>query len=284
VARIAQLARAATDRRWGLRARQWHDAKMIRMTRGAAALLEVLFATAAGQPRADATEPPRSAKAARAEIQIALCAPPDRIVQALDLHPRGTPLEVWHLDDSALTLFARGLRLRLRVTPDRRSELTLKVADQDCARLDPGFLPKDEGKCEYDVYRTSIAGAVSLNRGLSAESTDDLLAGRLAPEKVLSPAQIRYLREVVGIWPLPPGIRGLGPMQVRTYSTKGGIYDVDISQLPGGEQYAEIARKAPQADAMREKAALEAELSRAAVEICADQSSQAGNKLRALLR
>jgi hypothetical protein len=49
-------------------------------------------------------------------------------------------------------------------------------------------------------------------------------------------------------------------------------------------QYAEISRKVPVADATRMKEVMEADLSRAGVEICADQSSQAANKLRSLLR
>ncbi len=158
------------------------------------------------------------------------------------------------------------------------------MADQDCARLDPKLVPPHEGKCEYDVYGASTAGAVSLTRKLGAKSTSDLLAGRVAPPQVLSPEQIRYLREVVGIWPLPPGIRGLGPMLVHTYRTKDHCYDIDISQIPDGEHYAEISRKVPPAEATRVMAVLKAELSRAGVEICADQSSQAGNKLRSLLR
>ena len=183
-----------------------------------------------------------------------------------------------------LRLFGRGLRLRLRVAADGRSEFTLKVANQDCARVDPKLIPPGEGKCEYDAYGTGMAGAVSLNRSLGVRSTNELLAGRVAPAQVLSPSQIRYLREVVGVWPLPPRIRGLGPMQVQTYRTKGKLYDLDISQLPGGEQYAEISRKVPAADATRTMGAMEAELTRAGVEMCPDQSSQAVNKLRALLR
>jgi NAD(P)-dependent dehydrogenase (short-subunit alcohol dehydrogenase family) len=257
---------------------------MTRITRKATAGLAMLFATAGAQPRVHAAESPAGPKGARAEIQIGLCAPADRIVQALDLHGRGTPMEVWQFDDAALTLFERGLRLRVRVTADGRSEFTLKVANQDCARLDPRLVPPGEGKCEYNVYGTSKAGAVSLTRSLTAKSTKDLLGGRLAPAQALSPSQLTYLREVVGIWPLPPGIRGLGPMQVWTYRTKGKLYDVEISRLPDGEQFAEISRKVPLADANRSMGAMEADLSRSGVEMCADQSSQAINKLRALLR
>jgi hypothetical protein len=260
------------------------DQKKTRLMRDATAMLAMLFAMAVAQPRVIAAEPTPGAKGAGAEIQIGLCAPTKEILQALDLRPRGTPMEVWQFDDAALTLFGRGQRLRLRVTADGRSELTLKVADQDCVRLDPRFVPPGEGKCEYDVYGKSIAGAVSLNLGLEAKSTNDLLAGRVTPAQVLSPSQSRYLREVVGIWPLPPGIRALGPLQVRAYRTKGKLYDVDISQLPDGEQYAEISRKVPLEDAARTMVGMEADLSRAGIEMCADQLSQATNKLRSLLR
>jgi len=260
------------------------EAWLTRLARNAAALVAMIFATAVTEPWATAADPPPGAKGALAEIQIGLCTPPDQIVEALDLRPRGTPIEVWQFDDTALTLFGRGLRLRLRVAADRRSEFTLKLADQDCARLAPKLVPRGEGKCEYDVYGASTAGAVSLTRSLSAKSTNDLLAGRVTPAQVLSPSQIRYLREVVGVWPLPPGIRGLGPMQVRTYRTKDKLDDIDISQLPGGDQYAEISRRVPLADATRTTGVMKADLSRAGIEMCADQSSQAVSKLRALLR
>ncbi len=244
----------------------------------------ILFAAAVAKAATDAAEPRQVAKVARAEVQIALCAPPDRIVRALDLRSSGAPLTVWQFDDSALTLFARGLRLRLRVTEDGRSELTLKVADQDCSQLDPTSVPPGEGKCEYDVYGKSSAAAVSLTHRLSAKRTNDLVSGRLALAEVLSPAQSRYLREVVKIWPLPQALRGLGPMQVQTYRTKEKLYDIDMSQLPDGEKYAEISRKVPLPHATRTMAVMEADLARAGVEMCADQSSQAGNKLRSLLR
>ncbi len=256
---------------------------MTRAIRSANAMLVMIFAAAVIALRVGAAEA-AGATVTQAEIQIGLCAPADQIVQALDLRPRGGPIEVWQFDDAALVLFGRGLRLRLRMAEDGRSEFTLKVADQDCARVDRELMPPGEGKCEYDVYGTSRAGAVSLTRSLDAKSTNDLLADRIAPAQALSASQIRYLRETVGIWPLPPGIRALGPMQVRTYRTKGKRYDVDISQLPGGERFAEISRKVPLSDAMRAKQVMEADISRAGVEMCADQSSQAGRKLRSLLR
>jgi hypothetical protein len=262
----------------------WQTRRMTWTTCRVTGMLVLICATATVPPRALAAEPARVAKGAQAEVQIGLCSPADRIVRALDLRPGGAPITVWQFDDAELTLFGRGLRLRLRVGGEGRSVLTLKAADQDCARLDPGLVPAAEGKCEYDAYGTRLAGAVSLDRALSAEDTRDLIAGRLAPAQVLSPSQVRFLREVAGIWPLPSGLRGLGPMQVRTYRTTGKRYDVDISRLPGGEHYAEISRKVPVAHAGRTRAAMEAELSRAGVEKCADQSSQAIAKLRSLLR
>jgi hypothetical protein len=252
------------------------------MTRNATALAAMMLATAVNAPRATAAGPP-GATEARAEIQIGLCAPAERIVQALDLGPGGAPVEVWLFDDAALTLFGRGLRLRLRVN-DGRAEFTLKVADQDCARLHAKVVRPAEGKCEYDVHGTSMAGAMSLTRRLSTKSSGDLLAGRVGPAQILSPSQVDYLREVVKFWPLPSGIRALGPTQIRSYRSRSGLYDIDVSRLPTGEQFVEISRKVPVADAARAMRTMGADLSNAGVETCPDQSAQAVNKLRALLR
>jgi len=257
---------------------------MTRTRHNATALVAMILVTAVVPTRATTAELPRGAKGAQAEIQFGLCSPTEQIVQTLGLRPRGAPITVWQFDDAVLTLFEGGVRLRLRVATDGRSEFTLKVANQDCARLERGVVPSSEGKCEYDVYGTSMAGAVSLTRHLGVESTSELVAGRVAPAQVLSRSQIRYLREVVRIWPLPLGIRALGPMLLRTYGTPDKRYDIDITQLPDGVEYAEISRKVPVAGALRLKGVMEADLSRAGVEICADQSSQAGNKLRSLLR
>jgi hypothetical protein len=256
---------------------------MTRVQGSAIALVATILAAVA-LPRVAAAGPPAGADGSRAEVQIGLCTPADEIVRALDLRPRGTPIDVWHFDDGSLGLFGRGLRLRLRVGADGRSELTLKVADQDCARLDAKLVPPGEGKCEYDVYGMHKAGAASLTRRLDATKTSALLAGDIAPAEALSAAQIRYLRDVAGIWPLPPGIRPLGPMQVRTYRTRDKPYDIDISELPGGAKYAEISRKVPLADAARTMEIMETDLTRAGVHRCADQSPQAVDKLRSLLR
>jgi hypothetical protein len=244
----------------------------------------LILATAAVPTRAADAEASRATGKAQAEIQIGLCSPPAQILKGLDLRPRGASITVWQFDDSLLTLFESGVRLRLRVAADGGSELTLKVANQDCARLERGVVPSGEGKCEYDVYDTSVTGTVSLTRRLDAETTSELVAGRVAPERVLSQSQVRYLREVARIWPLPAEIRALGPMHVQTYRTPDKLYDIDVTELPGGTRYAEISRKVPVADALRLKQVMESDLSRAGIETCADQSSQAGNKLRSLLR
>ncbi len=232
--------------------------------------------------RADAAEPPRGVAAGRAEIQVGLCTPFAEIERALRLRADGGPVETWLFDDAALTLIGRGLRLRLRITGER-AELTLKVADQDCARLDPKIVPRDAGKCEYDLHGTTMAGAVSLSRRLDAREKDDLVAGRTSPAALLSPVQVGYLRDIVGLWPLPPQIRALGPIEARSYHTQGEPYDVDVSRLPAGETHIEISRKVPAAEALRAKRDLDATLVRAGVAACADQSAQAANKLRALL-
>jgi len=246
----------------------------------ASAMATFIFATTAILPGASGAPLPLT----KAEIQIGLCAPPERIVQALDLQPRGAPIDVWQFDDAALTLLERGVRLRVRGSKDGSSEFTLKVANQDCARANPELIPSGEGKCEYDVYGETASDTVSLTRRLSADDTAALLAGRVAAMQMLSRAQIRYLREVAGVWPLPPDLRSLGPIRVQAYRTKGAAYDIDVSELPAGEQYAEISRKVPRADAARAMKIMEERLSRAGVEQCAGQSSQAGEKLRSLVR
>ena len=248
-------------------------------------VLVMLIAFAAAEPSAFAAGPAPKADRSQAEVQIGLCSPIEHIVQALNLRPRAAaPIEAWQFDDPGINLLARGLRFRLRAAADGRAELTLKVANQDCARFDAKLATSGKGKCEYDVYGTTTAGTVSLTSKLDARSTGELLAGRVALANALSPSQIRYLREMVGVWPLPDDIRKLGPMQVRTYRTAGGLYDVDISHLPNGERYAEISAKVALPDASSTMEIMKAELQRAGVEMCVDQSSQAANKLRSLLR
>jgi hypothetical protein len=246
--------------------------------------LPLLAAVLGGLPVAAAGASTDDGTGMRAEVQIGMCSPIDAITRNLKLGPPRASLTVWQFDDPALSLFARGIRLRLRVAANGRSVLTLKVADQDCANIDSRRIPPGEGKCEYDVYGEHAAGAVSLDVGLDAKRTGDLISGRAAPADSLSAAQEAYLRDVEGIWPLPSEIRALGPMQVETYRTKDRRYDIDISRLPGGERFAEISRKVSLGDAPRDMRAMEAELAKAGIEACPDRSSPALAKLRALER
>jgi hypothetical protein len=190
-------------------------------------------------------------------------------------------MQVWLFDDDALALYDRGLRLRLRVA-QQRGELTVKVADQDCAQFAARGVPPDEGKCEVDLHGAKAAGAVSLGRDLDAVAARDLVAGRLPLAEALGPTQIGYLRAVPGAWPLPGDVRAYGPQRVARYRTKDKRYDVDVASLPGGETFIEIARKVPVAEAAALRDGLEADMTRAGVAVCADQSAQARNKLRAL--
>jgi hypothetical protein len=243
----------------------------------------VLFVVAAPLPPAGAAGSPPRESPPQVEVQVTLCAAPDEIVRALDLRKNGAALQVWLFDDDALSLFARGLRFRMRMSGEH-AELTLKVANQDCAQLTAEQVPRGEGKCEYDLHGSTVAGAVSLATEVDAKRALLLREGRAPVGQSLSAAQVRYLRDVVRVWPLPEGVRALGPIEVLRYRTADKRYDVDVSRLPGGERYAEIARKVARADVEREHDALRALLARAGVAACADQSAQAVDKLRALLR
>jgi hypothetical protein len=223
-----------------------------------------------------------SAAGPRAEIQVGLCGEPAAIESALALRPRAAPYETWLFDDPALALFDHGVRIRLRVGK-QRAELAVKIANQDCRALPAGLVPPHEGKCEFDVHGDAIAGAVSLTRSLDARDTAALIAGTRPLSAMLSPAQARYLREIVQVDPLPAGVVALGPIANRVYRTGDGAYDVDVSQLPGGQRYAEISTKVPLAQASVAEARLAARLAQAGVTPCADQSAQAAGKLRLLL-
>ena len=216
------------------------------------------------------------------DIQFSLCDAPAQVERALDLRRKGSPVNVWLFDDAALGLFARGLRLRLRETK-RGAELTLKAADQDCASLPPEALPAGEGKCEYDQHGAKIAGALSLTRALDTRTAQALAAGREPLAGQLSGAQKHFLQGVPGAWPLPPDIRVLGPTRVVSYRTQGKRYAVDVSELPGGERFIEISRKVARTDSVSAHDQFVADLDKAGVAVCADQSAQAINKLRALM-
>ena len=217
----------------------------------------------------------------RAEIQVSLCEPAAAIESKLGLAPRGPAYETFLFDNAALAMLDRGLRLRLRTAP-KGGELTLKVARQDCRALPAGAVPKGEGKCEYDVHGDVVTGAVSLARALDAAQVRDLIAGRIKVEALLSPSQVRYLRDTVRSWPLPDGLRPLGPIANRVYASSR--YDVDVSTLPGGEQYAEIADKVPLDRVPAERDELARHLERAGVTVCANQEGQAAAKMKLLLK
>ena len=61
-------------------------------------------------------------------------------------------------------------------------------------------------------------------------------------------------------------------------------YEVDVSKLPTGELYVEMSHRVPAAHALRAKDELDAMLKRAGVAACDDQSAQAANKLKLMLR
>ncbi len=216
------------------------------------------------------------------DVQVSLCGPAAQIERGLDLRPRGAPFDVWLFDDPALSLFGKGLRVRLR-TAKGVAELTLKVAEQDCAELPAAALSGGDGKCEYDVHGAKVAGALSLTHKLGAHAAGELMLGRLPLAEVLSPAQASFLQTVPGAWPLPADVRALGPTRVRSYSSGSKRYGVDVSELPGGEVFIEISRKVVLDEAQRAQALLAADLAKAGVAACEDQSAQAGSKLRALL-
>jgi hypothetical protein len=221
------------------------------------------------------------AAAPRAEIQVALCEPATTLQAKLALQARGAPYETWLFDDDALTLLDRGIRLRLR-TKKHGSELTLKVAKQDCETLPARAVPKAEGKCEFDVHGESVDGVVSLTRALDSASTGDLLARRTDVATLLSKSQVRFLRDIAGAWPLPADLRPLGPIANRIYAAER--YDVDISTLPDGRRYAEIADKVKLENVTEERDKLMRRLERDDVAVCDDQAGQAAEKMKRLLR
>lgn len=218
---------------------------------------------------------------AAVDIQFSLCAAPSVIEKRLSLHQQGGSIKVWLFDDKSLNLFSRGLRLRLRETKSG-GELTLKVANQDCAALPKGQLPSGAGKCEYDMHGDKTTGALSLTRSVSKSKMQSLLASHQQLAEQLSETQKQFLQGPAGIWPLPTGVHAMGPTSVRSYRTTGKNYSVDVSTLPSGDDYIEISQKVAQSNAPRTRDELLAELQKSGVALCADQSAQAGNKLRKL--
>lgn len=234
--------------------------------------LAILAVIAAVPPDAAA----KDKGATRAEVQIGLCEPVETLERKLALQPRSPAYDTWLFDDSTLSLLGHGLRLRLRATADH-PELTLKAAVNDC---DDIRLAKREGKCELDVYGGKASATLSLTTALRATAAQDLAAGRTALAQALSDAQASYLRDAAHVWPLPSGLRPLGPIATRTYAS--GRYEIDVTTLPDGTRYAEISIKVPAADMARAQGKLEALLRDAGVEVCSDQQGQAADKLRRL--
>lgn len=223
----------------------------------------------------------RAASGAQVDVQASLCSPPAQIRSALKPKAKGAPINAWLFDDASLSLFGKGLRIRLRDN-HQGAELTLKAANQDCAQLAPGTLPAGQGKCEYDSHGGSIAGALSLSRQVSATLAAELVSGRTPLASALSPAQIRFLESVPGAWPLPAGLRALGPIKVSSYAAKS--YAIDFSDLPGGEQFIEISRKGALRNADTMRLRMNQDLAKANLTLCPDQTAQAIIKLRALLK
>jgi hypothetical protein len=222
-----------------------------------------------------------AAPGATAEVQINLCGEPQALVRALGVAPAGPPVEAWYFETPALDLFRARLVVRLRMK-SARAELTLKAADQNCAQVAP-LLAGTDGKCEYDLHGADFKGAVSLNRSLDAAAARALLDAPSTLTAALGPEQVRFLREGTSAWPLPGSIGRYGPVQIQAYRAKGKRFVVELWTLPGGERYAEISQKAPYDQALDVRAAIGRDLARAGLAPCADLSSQAGAKLRALV-
>jgi len=220
---------------------------------------------------------------ARAEVQVNVCSDTRNVVAALALRADPLAREVWYFDTAERALFSRGVVFRLRVGHGA-PELTMKVARQDCPAQPVGALPRGEGKCEYDWHGETAHGAVSLSRALTANDAMALREGRTPLAAVLSAAQVRFLREQLGISPLPAGVAPIGPATLQAYRPAKDRYVVEVWTLPAGSPFVEISRKSTNADAPRVREELLALLSRAGVEVCSDQASRAEEKLRLLGR
>lgn len=233
----------------------------------------------------------QSNAAGRAEIQINLCSDPAQVVRALDLRPKAdAPTRVWFFDTRALTLYDRGLRLRLRETGGARSELTLKAGGRDCSRVAPGQLKRHD-KCEADLHGERLDDTLSLTRRLDGHQQELLLAPGASAGKALSEALGQVLskvqRDLLGGQAsapdgaaLPPELVRLGPATVRAYDRRGEDVVVEVWTLPTGQQFVEISRKVERDAALPGRARLLERLRSAGLAPCADQDSQARNKLR----
>lgn len=232
----------------------------------------------------------QSNAAGRAEIQINLCSSPAQVVRALDLRPKAdAPTRVWFFDTRALTLYDRGLRLRLRQAGGR-SELTLKAGGHDCSRVAPGLLKRHD-KCEADLHGDRVDDTLSLTRRLDAREQALLLApgaagGKALPE-ALGQVLSKHQRDLIGGQAgtpegaeMPAELVRLGPATVRAYDRRGEDAAVEVWTLPGGQQFVEISRKVERDAALPGRAQLFERLRSAGLAPCTDQDSQARNKLR----
>lgn len=218
----------------------------------------------------------------KAEVQINLCSTPDETVKQLHLEPmRAERYEVWYFETTDMALLRSGIVARLRIK-ERSTELTLKFAAQDCARIAPALLA-DRSKCEYDVRGASAAGAVSISRTLTDQQLQSLFANPGDLQTLLSPAQIHFLRTEARVWPLPAPLVRLGPARVQPYRRTGEEFVVEAWQFPSGLNLLEISQKAKLSSAPGLNKDLQARLTRHQVAICTDQGSPAGAKLRDLL-
>jgi hypothetical protein len=123
---------------------------------------------------------------------------------------------------------------------------------------------------------------VSLERDFDEKTVRALLDGKAGLASALSPAQVRYL-QAAGAWPLASDLRPLGPIHVDSHRPAGGHLVAELWRAPGGERWAEVSRKTRVSDVHSLRAAMLAELSKAGLDPCAEQSSPAESKLRALL-
>jgi hypothetical protein len=255
--------------------------------------LRFKFALLAG---AAAVVGPHAARAteSRAEIQINLCSTPAQVVGALQLAEKGKSTTVWLFDSPALTLNQAGLRLRLR-EQGKGSELTLKVAGQNCATVESAVLRPD-GKCEADLHGDALDDVISLTRRLDAQGRATLLAPEVrrgpplveALKATLDPRQRTMLAGQRGVAGgaavLPQDIARLGPSTVRAYRSASQAYAVEVWTLPGRQQFVELSEKVPRDAALARRADLMRQVTAAGIAICPDQDSQAKNKLAILAR
>ena len=244
-------------------------------------LLMLALAPCAGATAAGPGAPPPAT--GRAEVQINVCGDPKAAVRALALRADSEVREVWYFDTRGRALFSRGVVFRLR-SDGAAFELTLKAARQDCTAMPASLLSPADGKCEYDWHGDDVRGAVSLSQRISATKGRALQEARTTLAAVLSPAQARFLREQLRIWPLPADVVPIGPATLRAYRPERGRYVLEVWELPATPPYIEISRKSSNRDAPRVREDLLALLERAGIAACTDQASRAEDKLRILTR